>query len=92
MEEKYVRVCPKCGSLKLKSFYLMSPAEMARPGAKKLKERFPVHPVGSLVIGWQPQNPEVYVCLDCDYSGICPEVVESKLKGFRKSLSAKPKG
>jgi len=86
MKEEYVRVCPKCGSKNVKSIYLMSPAEMARPGAKKLKERFPVHPVGSVVIGWQPRNPEVYICLDCDYNGICPEVEASKVKEFKKNL------
>ncbi len=86
MEEHHVRMCPKCGSTKLKNFYLMSPMEMAVPGAKKLKERMNVNPVGSLVIGWQPQNPEVYVCLECDYSGICPEVAVSGVEHFKKSL------
>ena len=86
--EQYLPVCPKCGSLNLKNYYLMSPVEMARPGAKKLKERFPAHPISSIVLGWQPQNPDVFVCLDCDYSGICPEIEIEDIKKFKKSLKS----
>ena len=86
MEEHYIHACPKCGSVNLKNFYLMSPAEITRPGAKKLKERFAVHPAGSIVLGWQPQNPDVYICIGCDYNGICPEVAISGIKSFRKNL------
>jgi len=86
---EYVRICPSCGSTNLKSFYLMSPVELARPGAKKLQERFKVHPIGSLVIGWQPQNPSVFICKDCDYNGVCPEIKISQIKKFKQKLSKK---
>lgn len=67
----------------------MSPVELARPGAKKLQERVKVNPIGSVVIGWQPQNPSVFICKDCDYNGICPEIEVSQIKKFRKKLKQK---
>ncbi|MBI2137905.1 hypothetical protein HYU12_05340 [Candidatus Woesearchaeota archaeon] len=85
-----IRICPKCGGTNVKSIYLMSPVELSRPGAKKLQERIKVHFVGSLVVGWQPENPSVFICKDCDYNGICPEIEVSQIETFSGKLK-KPK-
>jgi hypothetical protein len=91
LRNSYNNICPICGSTNLKSAYIMSPVDLARPGAKKLKQRFPTHPVTTLLFGWQPQNPDVFVCLDCDYYGICPEVDVDKTEYFRKRLKKQKK-
>lgn len=60
-----IHICPKCGSTNLKSAYLASPTELSRPSAglfRKLK-----HQIAAVFLGWQPKNPSVYICKDCDY-------------------------
>ena len=96
VDVKYDYVCPRCGSTNLKSIFLMSPVELARPGARKLNElnyRFSkpllatvLISTGTLATFWQPKNPQVYICLDCDYNGICPEVEINKIDEFKKKL------
>lgn len=54
---KYQRVCPKCGSTRLRSIYLASPKELVVPGAKKAKERMKHNPIKVSLIGWNPANP-----------------------------------
>ena len=94
--EKFLYTCPRCGSTHVKSNFIMSPVELARPGARKMKElgysRYK-RAVGTVfVLGfviapfWQPTNPQVYICLDCDYYGICPEVDEDKIEEFKKKI------
>ncbi len=96
-EAEYQYVCPRCGSTNLKNIFLMSPVELARPGARKLNESKYRLKYGTLLatIGpsayfglafWQPKNPEVYICLDCDYNGICPQVEADKIEEFKKKL------
>ncbi|MBU0471092.1 MAG: hypothetical protein KKF89_06290 [Nanoarchaeota archaeon] len=85
-KECLVRICPICGSTNVKSIYLISPSERLVSGAKKFQERFNAHSVGSVAIGWQPQNPSVFICMDCDYNGICPEIEISQVKEFKKEL------
>jgi hypothetical protein len=89
MKKKFVQICPQCGSTNVKSIFLISPVELSRPGAKKLKEQISKHPIGAPIIGWQPQNPSVFVCMDCDYNGICPEIDVEEIEKFRKKLKKK---
>lgn len=88
-KKKFVEICPKCGSTNVKNFYLMSPIELAKPGAIQLQEKVKIHPIGSIMVGWQPQNPSVFVCKDCDYNGICPEIELTQIEKFRKKLKQK---
>ena len=94
-EGKYVYICPRCGSTDLKSIFLISPVELAQPGARRLKElKRKYNPIltaviiyySSLPALWQPKNPEVYICLECDYNGICPQVEVDKIEEFKEKL------
>ena len=93
-EGNYVYVCPRCGSDNLKSVFIMSPVERARAGARKLKDLYGNrHSIRNILgywylNGWQPQNPEVYICVDCDYYGICPQVEADKIEEFKKKLKS----
>jgi hypothetical protein len=90
-KEDWRYICPRCGSLDVKSQYLSSPMELSRPGSLKLKERLQhMGLIGPFLIGWNPQNPSVYVCKECDYYGICPEIEATKIKEFREKLKINP--
>ena len=87
IRKKFRYVCPHCASSNLKSIFIMSPVEYGRPGAKKYMERNKRFPFLALYFfGWLPQNPQVYICKDCDYYGICPEVEEDKIEEFKKKI------
>ncbi|MBI2151281.1 hypothetical protein HYU21_00980 [Candidatus Woesearchaeota archaeon] len=89
LQDDLVPVCPKCAGTNLKNIYLMSPAELSRPSTKKLQQQIKTHPFGSPLMGWQPENQGVFICKDCDYNGICPEIEVSQIKIFRKKLKSK---
>ncbi len=89
MKNLAVPLCPRCGSSHVKNVYLMSPTEIALPSAKHLKKQLKKIPIVPMAIGWQPQNPSIYVCKECDYYGICPDVKIDKVKEFKKKLKKK---
>lgn len=85
--EKYIKICPKCGNTNLKSIYIISPMELSKYGAEKLaksKNKF-----AASLIGWNPENPSVYICEECSYYGICPEIKSLEAEKFRKKLKSK---
>ena len=86
MAKKYVQICPRGGSINVKNIYLLSPQELALPAAKKLKAKMSAGKLGALGVGWHPENQSVYLCLDCGYNGICPEIEADQLDNFRKEL------
>ena len=91
MDKNYVQICPRCGSTKVKNILLVSPTALSRPGAKKLKEQMVKHPISAPSMGWQPENQSVFICEDCDYNGICPEIAAAEVAAFRKGLQKKYK-
>ena len=72
--------------MNLKSIYHISVSELTRPGAIVAKKQFSKYPLLAPGFGWQPQNPSVFICKDCDYYGICPEVDRNKINAFKASL------
>lgn len=73
-----VPICLKCGSTNLKSSVLINPAEYA---LLSIKAKTPVNVV--------PKNSFTFICKDCDYVGICPEIDEKQVAGFRRKLKRK---
>jgi hypothetical protein len=86
MRKNVTPICPRCGSTTLKSIFLISPSELTRPGAKKLKKQASAHPIAALLLGWQPVNQSVFICMNCDYNGICPEIKVKDIDAFRKEV------
>ena len=89
-KEKYIQICPKCGSIDVESGYLVSPQNLGVPGSKKLSQNLKnnsgLAAAATPFLGWQPSGPTVYICKSCDYYGICPEVGISKIKEFQKKI------
>lgn len=73
--DKKVRICPNCGGLKLKSFLTIGPQEISRWVITNNKHFEGV-----------PSNTDCFLCKNCDYLGICPEIEINKIKEFRKNL------
>jgi hypothetical protein len=87
MKNISVPICPSCGSTRVKSTYLTSLTEEAVPKAKQMERR--PFPKMRIIRGGLPGNLATYICQDCDYSGICPEVPASEVEGIRKQLEKK---
>jgi hypothetical protein len=89
--KKSVTICPVCGSLHLTSVYLAGPQRLSIPGSKKLTEQMRSETVLAPLIGWSPINPSVFVCDECDYFGICPEIDVAIIDDFRKHVQKSKK-
>jgi hypothetical protein len=75
MKQSELHICPKCASINLKNNYLVSPLESSKISSKRF------------VLGYETNsNPEIYLCLDCDYYGICPQIDKKLIKEFRRQI------
>jgi hypothetical protein len=75
VDDKKVRICPKCGSINVQSVYLVSPQESGKVQGKLFVQGYNA-----------PENPEVYMCKSCNYYGICSEIEIDQVKGYRREL------
>jgi len=73
--DEKVRICPNCGGLKLKAFLTIGPQEISRWAIANNKQFEGI-----------PSNTDCFLCKNCDYLGICPEIKINKIKGFRENL------
>ena len=90
VKDEEVNICPRCGSIKVQNGYITSPQFNSISGTKKLKENLSNQnafvATGAFIIGWTPRNPEVYICPDCDYQGVCPIISKKDVSSFKRNL------
>ena len=67
-----INVCSNCGSLNVKSVFLMNPQQEA------------FFNVNNKILLATPQNQDFFGCMDCGYYGISPKIKSTDLEKFQK--------
>jgi hypothetical protein len=75
---EWIRICPSCGSVNVKSILLLSPNEREK------------YNVATRISGRPGEGMDYYVCKDCDYYGLAPEIKKDQVEEFKQNLKKLP--
>lgn len=81
MVKESLYLCPHCGGINLKNSLLASPSDNVRPSLNKINKIY-------LTSGF-PRGPDTFICLDCDYYGVCPKIDDKDIDKFKKQFNKK---